>query len=97
MYKVGYVLLQGVLEYVDRLMYLGLWIMDILGQDIEFIFGMVVGGVQIVIFIIGCGMFVGNLIVLVIKIMGNKVMWEMMQDNIDIDVFVIMFGEVFIM
>ncbi len=67
--------------------------MDTPGQDIESISGMVAGGAQIVIFTTGRGTPAGNPIAPVIKITGNKATWEMMQDNIDIDVSAIMSGE----
>ncbi len=50
-------------------------------------------GAQIVIFTTGRGTPAGNPIAPVIKITGNKATWEMMQDNIDIDVSAIMSGE----
>ncbi len=53
---------------------------------------MVAGGAQIVIFTTGRGTPAGNPIAPVIKITGNKATWEMMQDNIDIDVPAIMSG-----
>ncbi|EBC2620062.1 galactonate dehydratase, partial [Salmonella enterica] len=93
MHKAGHAPLQGVLEYADSPTHPGLWIMDTPGQDIESISGMVAGGAQIVIFTTGRGTPAGNPIAPVIKITGNKATWEMMQDNIDIDVSAIMSGE----
>lgn len=93
MHKAGHAPLQGVLEYADSPTHPGLWIMDTPGQDIESISGMVAGGAQIVIFTTGRGTPAGNPIAPVIKITGNKAKWEMMQDNIDIDVSAIMSGE----
>lgn len=75
---------------VQRIRACGLWIPL---QDIESISGMVAGGAQIVIFTTGRGTPAGNPIAPVIKITGNKATWEMMQDNIDIDVSAIMSGE----
>ncbi|MDI3530023.1 MAG: altronate dehydratase large subunit [Thermoanaerobacter sp.] len=64
----------------------GLIIMDTPGYDIESVTGMVAGGAQICVFTTGRGTPIGNPIVPVIKITGNKQTYENMSDNIDLDV-----------
>lgn len=63
----------------------GLVIMDTPGYDIESVSGMVAGGAQICIFTSGRGTPIGNPLVPVIKITGNKLTFEKMEDNIDMD------------
>lgn len=93
MHKAGHAPLQGVLQYADKPVHKGLWVMDTPGQDVESMSGMVAGGAQIIIFTTGRGTPSGNPVAPVIKITGNKATYEQMQDNIDIDVSAVMSGE----
>lgn len=71
----------------------GLIIMDTPGYDIESVTGMVAGGAQICVFTTGRGTPIGNPIVPVIKITGNKFTYDKMRENIDIDVSDILEGK----
>ncbi len=64
----------------------GLVIMDTPGYDIESITGMTAGGAQICIFTTGRGSPIGNPLMPVIKITGNKQTYEKMFDNMDLDI-----------
>lgn len=44
------------------------------------------------VFSIGRGILLGNLIVLVIKIIGNKIIFVNMEDNMDFDVSLVIYG-----
>ncbi len=70
----------------------GLVIMDTPGYDIESVTGMVSGGAQICIFTTGRGTPIGNAIIPVIKITGNKQTYEKMIDNMDLDISDVVYG-----
>lgn len=67
--------------------------MDIPGYDIESVTGMVAGGAQICVFTTGRGNPIGNPIIPVIKITGNKQTYENMKDNMDLDISGVVNGE----
>lgn len=71
----------------------GLVIMDTPGYDIESVTGMVAGGAQICVFTTGRGTPIGNPIIPIIKVTGNKQTFENMSDNIDLDVSDIIEGK----
>jgi altronate dehydratase large subunit len=71
----------------------GLVIMDTPGYDIESVTGMVAGGAQVCVFTTGRGTPIGNPLIPVIKITGNKQTYQMMNDNIDIDTSGVVQGE----
>ena len=71
----------------------GLVIMDTPGNDPSSVAGMVAGGAQVVVFSTGRGTPTGNPICPVIKITGNKITYENMEDNIDIDASPIIYGQ----
>lgn len=71
----------------------GLIIMDTPGFDIESVTGMTAGGAQICIFTTGRGTPVGNPLIPVIKITGNRQTYENMIDNIDLDISPVISGE----
>lgn len=66
--------------------------MDTPGYDIESVTGMVSGGAQICIFTTGRGTPIGNPIIPVIKITGNKQTYEKMIDNMDLDISDVVYG-----
>lgn len=70
----------------------GLIIMDTPGYDIESLTGMAAGGAQACIFTTGRGTPIGNPIMPVIKITGNKNTYENMNDNMDMDVSSIIYS-----
>ncbi|WP_054023163.1 UxaA family hydrolase [Bacillus sp. FJAT-28004] len=84
--KCGKAPIKGVIEYAERIPEGGLYFMDSPGNDIECVSGMAAGGVHIVCFTTGRGTPTGAAVVPVIKITGNKRMFERMEDNMDVDV-----------
>ena len=63
----------------------GLVIMDTPGYDIESVSGMACGGAQVLCFSSGRGNPIGNPLIPVIKVTGNKVTYQAMSDNSDLD------------
>ncbi|WP_339204812.1 UxaA family hydrolase [Paenibacillus sp. FSL K6-3182] len=84
--KCGKAPIKGVIEYAEQIPEGGLYFMDSPGNDIECVSGMAAGGVHIVCFTTGRGTPTGAAVVPVIKITGNKRMFERMEDNMDVDV-----------
>lgn len=82
-----------VVRYGDMPKEKGLIIMDTPGYDIESVTGMVAGGAQICIFTTGRGTPIGNPIVPVIKITGNRQVYEKMLDNMDLDISDVIYGK----
>ena len=64
----------------------GAIIMDTAGYDISSVTSMVAGGCQAIVFTTGRGTPTGNAIVPVIKVTGNKLTYQRMEDNMDVDV-----------
>lgn len=91
--KAGSSVVKGVLRYGERLNSKGLFLMDTPGQDIESITGFIAGGAQVIVFTTGLGTPVGSPIDPVIKVTGNHRTYKRMQENIDIDVSQVLFGE----
>jgi len=84
--KCGKAPIKGIIEYAEQIPEGGLYFMDSPGNDIECVSGMAAGGVHIVCFTTGRGTPTGAAVVPVIKITGNKRMFERMEDNMDVDV-----------
>lgn len=84
--KCGNAPIQGVIEYAADIPKHGLYFMDSPGNDIECVSGMAAGGAHLVCFTTGRGTPTGSAVVPVIKITGNKRMFERMSDNMDVDV-----------
>lgn len=84
--KCGTAPIEGVVEYAEAIPAGGLYFMDSPGNDIECVSGMAAGGAHIVCFTTGRGTPTGAAVVPVIKITGNKKMYERMTDNMDVDV-----------
>lgn len=82
-----------VVRYGDAPKSKGLVIMDTPGYDIESVTGMAAGGAQICIFTTGRGNPIGNPIIPVIKITGNKQTFEKMSDNMDLDISDVVSGK----
>lgn len=70
----------------------GLIIMDTPGYDIESVTGMAAGGAQLCVFTTGRGTPIGNPIIPVLKVTGNRETYKKMADNIDVDVSGILQG-----
>lgn len=83
--KGGFTTINEVVEYASIPREKGLVIMDTPGYDIESVSGMVAGGAQICVFTSGRGTPIGNALVPIIKITGNKNTYAGMEDNIDMD------------
>ncbi|WP_308638772.1 UxaA family hydrolase [Paenibacillus silvisoli] len=84
--KCGKAPIQGVIEYAESIPENGLYFMDSPGNDIECVSGMAAGGAHIVCFTTGRGTPTGAAVVPVIKITGNKMTFQKMEDNMDVDV-----------
>lgn len=84
--KCGTAPIEGIIEYAERIPNHGLYFMDSPGNDIECVSGMAAGGAHLVCFTTGRGTPTGSAVVPVIKITGNKRMFERMSDNMDVDV-----------
>lgn len=70
----------------------GLIIMDTPGYDIESVTGMAAGGAQLCVFTTGRGTPIGNPVIPVLKVTGNRETYKKMADNIDLDVSGILQG-----
>lgn len=90
--KCGTSLLVGAFEYADPVPGKGLYFMDSPGNDIECVSGMGASGVHLVCFTTGRGTPTGAAVMPVIKITGNKKMYERMTDNMDVDVSAVLEG-----
>lgn len=84
--KCGTAPIKGIVEYAEQLPKHGLYFMDSPGNDIECVSGMAAGGAHLVCFTTGRGTPTGSAVIPVIKITGNKRMFERMSDNMDVDV-----------
>lgn len=91
-HKGGHSEVTAVYDYGKQISEKGLVIMDTPGNDPSSVAGMVAGGAQIVVFSTGRGTPTGNPIVPVIKITGNKITYNNMLDNIDIDASPLIYG-----
>jgi altronate dehydratase large subunit len=83
--KAGSRLLQEIINYAETPTKKGLVWMNTTGHDIEQLVGMAAGGAQIILFTTGRGTPTGLPIVPTIKISTNTLLYERMEDNIDIN------------
>lgn len=91
-HKGGTTIIQDVIDYAKPIEGKGLIIMDTPGNDPSSIAGMIAGGAQIILFTSGRGTPTGNPIAPVIKITGNRITYENMKDNIDVDASHVIYG-----
>lgn len=91
-HKGGHSEINEVFDYAKPITEKGLVIMDTPGNDPSSVAGMVAGGAQIIVFSTGRGTPTGNPISPVIKITGNKITFQNMKDNIDIDASPVIYG-----
>ena len=91
-HKGGTSIIQDVIDYAKPVEEKGLIIMYTPGNDPSSIAGMIAGGAQIILFTSGRGTPTGNPIAPVIKISGNRITYENMKDNIDVDASHVIYG-----
>ncbi|MDR7080016.1 altronate dehydratase large subunit [Neobacillus niacini] len=91
--KAGTSPLKDVLPFAEEIPGNGYYFMDSPGNDIECVSGMAAAGVHMVCFTTGRGTPTGNPIIPVIKITGNEMTANRMEDNIDIDTSAVMKGK----
>lgn len=84
-YKGGSGVIQEVYGYAEQVTEKGLVIMDTPGADSASMCGMAAGGAQIAVFTTGRGTPIGNPIMPVIKVTGNKETYQGMECNMDFD------------
>jgi altronate dehydratase large subunit len=92
-HKGGHSTILEVLEYGEEPTQKGLVIMDTPGYDVVSLCGMAAGGAQLAVFTSGRGTPVGNPIMPVIKITGNKNTWRNMECNMDFNASLAITGE----
>ena len=93
-HKGGHSTINAVYDYAKQVKSKqGLVIMDTPGNDPASVAAMVAGGAQVVVFSSGRGSPVGNPIVPVVKITGNKLTFAAMEDNIDFSAAPLIYGE----
>ena len=81
-----------VLEQAERPTKHGAIVMDTAGYDISSVTSMVAAGCACVVFTTGRGTPTGNAIAPVLKVTANKRTYQMMEDNMDVDLSGIMDG-----
>ncbi len=91
--KGGTSTIRAVVRYGERPESHGLVLMDTPGYDIESVTGMAAGGAQLCVFTTGRGTPIGNPILPILKMTGNRRTYQRMQDNIDIDASAVLRGE----
>jgi len=91
--KAGSAVVQAVYEYGQRPAVKGLVVMDSPGREPELLTGMAAAGANLIVFSTGLGAPQGFPFVPVIKVTGNGVTWQRMQDHMDISVHGVMDGE----
>ena len=89
--------IQGVMEYPDRVrtsegIKKGLWIKDTPGREPEILTGMACSGAQIMMFSTGRGAPQGYPIMPVVKVCGNPVTYQHMEQDMDINAGLILEG-----
>jgi altronate dehydratase large subunit len=91
--KIGGAVVQAVYEYGERPKVKGLVVMDSPGREPELLTGMATAGANLIVFTTGLGAPQGFPFVPVIKVTGNGVTWQRMQDHMDLSVHGVMDGE----
>lgn len=92
-HKSGHAPIQAVYDYSEQVDKHGMVIMDSPGFDSASIAGMAAGGAQICVFTTGRGTPLGHPLIPVIKVTGNKITFDKMEDNIDYDASAAIYGE----
>lgn len=81
--KGGIVLFSGVYKFGEKIDVKGFVFMDSLGFDLCFVMGQVVFGVNLIVFIIGCGFVFGYKLMFCIKFVINFEMYIKLLDDMD--------------
>jgi altronate dehydratase large subunit len=90
--KAGNAPIQAVYEYGVAPRVKGLVVMDSPGREPELLTGLAAAGCNVIAFTTGRGAPQGFPFVPVIKITGNKVTWDKLQDHMDVDVSAVIEG-----
>jgi altronate dehydratase large subunit len=91
--KIGGTVLQAVYEYAQAPQVKGLVFMDSPGREPELLTGMAAAGANLIVFTTGRGAPQGFPFVPVIKVTGNEVTWNRLQDHMDLSVHGVMDGD----
>jgi altronate dehydratase large subunit len=92
--KAGNAPIQAVYEYGVMPRVKGLVVMDFSGREPELLTGLAAAGCNVIAFTHrSCGAPQGFSFVPVIKITGNKVTWNKLQDHMDVDVSAVIEGK----
>jgi len=94
--KTGSAPIQGVLKYATPPPGRGLYLMDNVGTlagDVATLVGFIAAGAQLLVFTTGRGSVVGTPVAPVIKVCGNPVTYQAMQDSMDVNAGVIIEGK----
>jgi len=90
--KAGTGTIHGVLEYAERPLHPGLFIMDGPGFEPQALTGLVAAGAQVLVFSTGRGAPQGFPLAPVIKVSGNSTTCRHLRDHIDVDVSDVLTG-----
>jgi altronate dehydratase large subunit len=91
--KIGATVLQAVYEYAQAPKVKGLVFMDSPGREPELLTGMAAAGANLIVFTTGRGAPQGFPFVPVVKVTGNELTWNRLQDHMDLSVHGVMEGE----
>ncbi|NCC95857.1 MAG: galactonate dehydratase [Synergistales bacterium] len=91
--KSGTRTIEGVLPYTGIPSHKGLWIKDTPGREIEVLTAMAIAGASVICFSTGRGAPQGFPLVPVVKICGNPITFERMENDMDINAGKIVTGE----
>lgn len=91
--KIGAAVLQAVYEYGQAPQVKGLVFMDSPGREPELLTGMATAGANLIVFTTGRGAPQGFPFVPVVKVTGNEVTWNRLQDHMDLSVHGVMDGD----
>jgi altronate dehydratase large subunit len=91
--KIGAAVVQAVYEYAQAPKATGLVFMDSPGREPELLTGMAAAGANLIVFTTGRGAPQGFPFVPVVKVTGNELTWNRLQDHMDLSVHGVMEGE----
>jgi altronate dehydratase large subunit len=83
--KAGSTPIAQVIKYAERPSQKGLILMDGPAHDVVANTGMIGAGAQVIVFTTGRGSPIGSPVAPVIKVSSNTTLYQMMEDNIDVD------------